>query len=148
MPTIDETIDIDVPISTAYNQWTQFEEFPKFMGGVDEIRQVDDTLTHWKTSIGGVDREFDAKIIDQEPDRQIGWRSIDGTTHEGHVRFESLGATSTRVSVQTRWEPESLVEKAGAAVGADDHQVKADLKRFKEFIESRGAETGGWRGDV
>ncbi|WP_019135407.1 SRPBCC family protein [Cellulomonas massiliensis] len=148
MPTIDETIDIDVPISTAYNQWTQFEEFPQFMGGVDEVRQLGDTLTHWKTSIGGVEREFDAAITEQEPDRVVAWRSIDGTTHEGHVSFEALGATQTRVHVRTSWQPESLVEKAGAVVGADDRQVKADLKRFKEFIESRGVETGGWRGEV
>jgi uncharacterized membrane protein len=148
MPTIDETIDIDVPISTAYNQWTQFEEFPQFMGGVDEVRQLGDTLTHWKTSIGGVEREFDAEITEQEPDQVVAWRSIDGTTHEGHVSFEPLGATQTRVRVRTSWQPESLVEKAGAVVGADDRQVKADLKRFKEFIESRGVETGGWRGEV
>lgn len=148
MPTIDETIDIDVPISTAYNQWTQFEEFPQVMGGVDEVRQLGDTLTHWKTSIGGVEREFDAEITEQEPDQVVAWRSIDGTTHEGHVSFEPLGATQTRVRVRTSWQPESLVEKAGAVVGADDRQVKADLKRFKEFIESRGVETGGWRGEV
>lgn len=148
MPTIDETIDIDVPISTAYNQWTQFEEFPQFMGGVDEVRQLGDTLTHWKTSIGGVEREFDAEITEQEPDQVVAWRSIDGTTHEGHVSFEPLGAAQTRVRVRTSWQPESLVEKAGAVVGADDRQVKADLKRFKEFIESRGVETGGWRGEV
>ena len=148
MPTIDETIDIDVPLSTAYDQWTQFEEFPQFMGGVDEVRQLGDTLTHWKTSIGGVEREFDAEIVEQEPDRVVAWRSIDGTTHEGHVSFEALGPAQTRVRVRTSWQPESLVEKAGAAVGADDRQVKADLKRFKEFIEARGVETGAWRGEV
>ncbi|MDM7854814.1 SRPBCC family protein [Cellulomonas alba] len=148
MPTIDESIDIDVPISTAYDQWTQFEEFPQFMGGVDEVRQVSDTMTHWRTSIAGVDREFDAQITAQEPDRQISWRSVDGKTHEGNVTFEPLGATQTRVRVRTVWEPEGFTEKAGAALGADDRQVKADLKRFKEFIENRGVETGGWRGQV
>lgn len=148
MPTIEQTIDIDVPISTAYDQWTQFEEFPQFMGGVEEVRQLDDTLTHWRTKIGGVEREFDAQIVDQRPDQHIAWRSIDGTTHEGAVTFEPLGAASTRLHVTTRWEPENLTEKAGALVGADDLQVKADLKRFKEFIEHRGTETGGWRGEV
>src|SRR4051794_6616734 len=148
MPTIDQTIDIDVPISTAYDQWTQFEEFPRFMGGVEEVRQIDDTLTHWKTSIAGVEREFDAEITEQHPNQRIAWRSIDGTTHEGLVTFEVLDANSTRVHVHTTWEPDTFVEKAGAVVGADDLQVRADLKRFKEFIEERGVETGAWRGDV
>ncbi|UJP40342.1 SRPBCC family protein [Cellulomonas palmilytica] len=148
MPTIDESIEVDVPISTAYNQWTQFEDFPAFMGGVEQVRQLDDTLTHWRTSIGGVEREFDAQIVEQTPDTRVAWQSIDGTTHVGQVTFEPISATQTRVHVQTAWEPETLVEKAGAAIGADDRQVKADLKRFKEFIESRGVETGAWRGEV
>ncbi len=148
MATIDESVEVDVPISTAYNQWTQFEDFPEFMGGVEEVRQVDDTLTHWRTSIGGVEREFDAQIVEQTPDTRVAWQSIDGTTHVGQVTFEPLGPTQTRVRVQTAWEPATLVEKAGAVVGADDRQVKADLKRFKEFIESRGVETGAWRGTV
>ncbi|GCD22101.1 SRPBCC family protein [Cellulomonas algicola] len=148
MPTIDQTIEVAVPISTAYDQWTQFEEFPHFMGGVEEVRQVTDTLTHWRTSIGGVEREFDAQIIDQHPDQRVAWRSVDGPAHEGVVTFEAVDAGTTRVHVETRWEPDSLVEKAGAAVGADDLQVKADLKRFKEFVENRGTETGAWRGDV
>ena len=148
MATIDESVEVDVPISTAYNQWTQFEDFPEFMGGVEEVRQVDDTLTHWRTSIGGVEREFDAQIVEQTPDTRVAWQSIDGTTHVGQVTFEPLGPTQTRVRVQTAWEPETLVEKAGAVGGADDRQVKADLKRFKEFIESRGVETGAWRGTV
>ena len=148
MPTIDETIEVAVPISTAYDQWTQFEEFPRFMGGVEEVRQVTDTLTHWRTSIGGVEREFDAQITDQHPDQRVAWRSVDGPAHEGVVTFEAIDAGTTRVHVETRWEPDSLVEKAGAAVGADDLQVKADLKRFKEFIENRGTETRAWRGDV
>ena len=148
MPTIDEAIEVDVPISTAYDQWTQFEEFPEFMGGVEEVQQLGDTLTHWRTSVGGVKREFDAEITEQEPDRRIAWRSTDGKSHAGVVTFEPLGPTSTRVLVRTSWQPETAVEKAGAAIGADDRQVKADLKRFKEFIEQRGVETGGWRGEV
>jgi uncharacterized membrane protein len=148
MPTIEQTIDVDVPISTAYDQWTQFEEFPRFMGGVEEVHQLGDTLTHWRTKIGGVEREFDARITDQHPDERIAWRSIDGTTHEGAVTFEPLGPASTRLHVTTSWQPDSFAEKAGAAVGADDRQVKADLKRFKEFVENRGSATGAWRGDV
>ncbi len=148
MPTIEQSIDVDVPVSTAYNQWTQFESFPEFMGGVERIHQLTDTLTHWKTSVGGVEREFDAEITEQHPDERVAWRSIDGTTHAGVVTFHRLSESTTRVMVQIDWETESLAEKAGAAVGVDDMQVKRDLSRFKEFIEARGTETGAWRGDV
>jgi uncharacterized membrane protein len=148
MPSVQESIDVDVPLSSVYNQWTQFEDFPHFMGGVDTVTQVGDTLTHWKTTIGGVEREFDAEITEQHPDERVAWKSVDGKTHAGVVTFHRLSDTTTRVMVQIDWETESLVEKAGAAVGVDDRQVKKDLERFKEFIEARGAETGGWRGDV
>lgn len=148
MPTVEQSIDVDVPVTTAYNQWTQFESFPKFMGGVDSVIQIDDTQTHWKTSIGGVDREFDARITEQHPDERVAWTSTDGKTHAGVVTFHRLSETSTRVMVQIDWETETLAEKAGAVVGVDDIQVKRDLKRFKEFIEARGSETGAWRGDV
>lgn len=148
MASVIETIDVDVPIRTVYDQWTQFETFPQFMGGVDSIVQVDETSTHWKTSIGGVEREFDADITEQHPDERVAWKSTDGTTHAGVVTFHRLSDTTTRVTVQLDWEPEGLVEKAGAVLGVDDRQVKGDLKRFKEFIESRGTETGAWRGDV
>ena len=148
MPNVEQSIDVDVPVSTAYNQWTQFESFPHFMGGVESVTQVTDTLTHWKTKIAGVEREFDAEISEQHPDERVAWHSIDGKTHAGVVTFHRLSDTSTRVMVQIDWETESLLEKAGAVVGADDHQVKADLKRFKEYIEARGAESGAWRGDV
>jgi uncharacterized membrane protein len=135
-------------VSTAYNQWTQFESFPKFMGGVDSITQTDERHNHWKTSIGGVSREFDTEITEQHPDERVAWKSTDGTTHAGVVTFHRLAEDKSRVTVQIDWQPEGLVEKAGAVVGVDDHQVKGDLKRFKEFIESRGAEEGAWRGDV
>ena len=148
MPNVEQSIDVDVPLTVAYNQWTQFESFPKFMKGVDSVTQLSDTLTHWKTSIGGVEREFDAEISEQHPDERVAWHSIDGKTHAGVVTFHRLSDTTTRLMVQIDWETESLVEKLGAAVGVDDAQVKGDLKRFKEFIESRGAETGAWRGDV
>ena len=148
MPTIEQSIDVEVPLSTAYNQWTQFESFPRFMGGVDEVTQLTDTLTHWKTSIGGVEREFDAEITEQHPDERVAWRSIDGKTHGGVVTFHRLSPETTRVMVQIDWETETLAEKAGAAIGLDDRQVKKDLSTFKEYIESRGVEEGGWRGDV
>nr|WP_297429081.1 SRPBCC family protein [uncultured Actinotalea sp.] len=148
MPSVQESIDVDVPLSSVYNQWTQFEDFPHFMGGVDTVTQVGDTLTHWKTTVGGVEREFDAEITEQHPDERVAWKSVDGKTHAGVVTFHRLSDTTTRVMVQIDWETESLVEKAGAAIGVDDRQVKKDLERFKEFIEARGAETGGWRGDV
>ena len=148
MPNVEQSIDVDVPVRTAYNQWTQFESFPHFMGGVDSVTQRDETHTHWKTSIGGVEREFDATITEQHPDERVAWTSTDGKTHAGVVTFHRLSDTTTRVMVQIDWETESLAEKLGAAVSMDDMQVKKDLKKFKEFIESRGSETGAWRGDV
>lgn len=148
MPTIEQSIDVEVPLTTAYDQWTQFETFPRFMSGVEQITQVTDTLTRWKTKIGGVEREFDAEIVEQHPDERVAWRSVDGKTHAGVVTFHRISDTTTRVMVQIDWETESLAEKAGAAVGLDDAQVKKDLSRFKEFIEERGVETGAWRGDV
>ena len=148
MPNVEQSIDVDVPVRTAYNQWTQFESFPQFMGGVDSVTQQDETHTHWKTSIGGVEREFDATITEQHPDERVAWTSTDGKTHAGVVTFHRISDTTTRVMVQIDWETESLAEKLGAAVSLDDHQVKKDLKKFKEFIESRGSETGAWRGDV
>ncbi|MBO3089317.1 SRPBCC family protein [Cellulomonas dongxiuzhuiae] len=148
MATIDETIDVDVPVRTAYDQWTQFEEFPHFMDGVEEIKQISDTLTRWTTSIAGIDREFDAAILEQQPDVVVAWASVDGTTHAGRVTFEPLGPTSTRITTHIEWQPEGFREKVGAAIGADDRQVKKDLHRFKEFIEGRRTETGAWRGTV
>ena len=146
---VQESVDVDVPIRVAYDQWTQFESFPQFMGGVERITQLDDTHTHWVTKIGGVEREFDAEITEQHPEERIAWTSTSGEAkHAGVVTFHRLDEAKTRVMIQIDWEPEGLVEKAGAAVGVDDRQVKADAKRFKEFIESRGTETGAWRGDV
>ncbi|MEP6599529.1 MAG: SRPBCC family protein [Actinomycetota bacterium] len=148
MTSVTESVDVDVPVRTAYNQWTQFESFPNFMGGVDSITQTDDTHTHWVTSVRGVTREFDTEITEQHPDERVAWKSTDGTTHAGVVTFHRLGDEQTRVTVQLDWEPEGVVEKLGAVVGVDDHQVKADLKQFKDFIEDRGREQGAWRADV
>lgn len=148
MSTVTESVDVAVPVRTAYNQWTQFEEFPNFMDGVEEIRQVSPELTHWKVKIAGVEREFDARITEQHPDERVAWTSVDGPTHAGVVTFHRLDDSHTRVTVQMDLEPEGLAETVGDKIGFVDRKVKGDVKRFKEFIESRGGETGAWRGDV
>ncbi|MCZ2838132.1 SRPBCC family protein [Modestobacter sp. VKM Ac-2985] len=149
MANVEKSIDVDVPIRQVYDQWTQFESFPKFMNGVERITQLDDRHTHWVTKIGGVEREFDAEITEQHPDERVAWKSTDGETkHAGVVTFHKISDNTTRVMVQLDWEPQGVVEKVGAAVGVDDRQISADVKKFKEFIESRGTETGAWRGDV
>jgi uncharacterized membrane protein len=148
MASIEESIEVDVPVRAVYNQWTQFEDFPHFMTGVESVTQLDDTHLHWKTKIAGVEREYDAEITEQHPDERVAWRSVDGKTNAGVVTFHHLSDTRTKVMVQIDWEPDGLVEKAGSAVGADDRRVSADLHKFKEFIEARGTATGAWRGDV
>ena len=149
MASVQQSVDVDVPIKAAYDQWTQFESFPQFMGGVERITQLDDTHNHWVTNIDGVKREFDTEITEQHPEERIAWASTGGEAkHAGVVTFHRLDANKTRVMIQIDWEPEGLIEKAGAALGFDDRQVKADAEKFKQFIESRGAQTGAWRGDV
>lgn len=149
MTSIIETIDVDVPVTTAYNQWTQFESFPQFLTFVESVTQIDDTTTHWRVKIGNAEREFDAVITEQHPDERVAWRSVAGEAeHAGAVTFHKLTDASARVTVQLDWEPEGFVETAGAVLGIDNHSVKKDLALFKEFIESRGQETGAWRGDV
>ena len=148
MPSVTESIDVAVPVQTAYNQWTQFESFPHFMGGVESIKQTDETHSHWVTKIGGVTREFDTEITEQHPDERVAWKSTDGTTHAGVVTFHRLGDAQTKVTVQLDWQAEGIVEKAGALIGVDDHQVKADLDRFKTYIEGQGHEDGAWRGNI
>jgi uncharacterized membrane protein len=147
MSTVTQTVEVDVPVRTAYNQWTQFEEFPRFMHGVERIEQVDETHNRWTVKVGGIERQFETEILEQLSDQRIAWTSTDGTTNSGIVTFEALPHGSTAVTVEIGWEPEGLVEKAGAAIGADDRQVHADLDRFKRFIEERGEETGAWRGE-
>lgn len=148
MPSVIKTVNVSVPVRTAYNQWTQFETFPQFMGGVESITQTDDTHSHWVTKIGGVTREFDTEITEQHPDERVAWKSTDGKTQAGVVTFHRLSDSETKVTVQIDWETEGLLEKAGALVGVDDHQVHADLERFKKYIESQAHEDGAWRGDV
>jgi len=148
MTTLEKSVDVNAPVRTAYNQWTQFESFPNFMEGVDEVTQQTPTRTHWKTSIGGVTREFDAEITEQHPDERIAWHSLDGPTHAGVVTFHRLDDSTTRVHLQMEYAPETLAEKAGAALGVVGHRIQGDLDRFKEFMEQRGGATGAWRGDV
>ena len=149
MPQVIETVDVNVPVSTAYNQWTQFESFPKFLSYVESITQINETLTAWKVKIGGIEREFEANITEQHPDERVAWNSTGGEeNHAGVVTFHKLSDNETRVTVQLDWEATGLAEKAGALLGVDNHVIKKDLQHFKEFIESEGVETGSWRGDV
>ena len=148
MGTVRKSITIDLPVSTVYNQWTQFEEFPEFMEGVESVTQLDDKRLHWVAEIGGTRREWDAEIIDQTPDRRIAWQAIDGKTNAGAVTFQPDGAQQTRIELEVDYETEGLKEKAGDALGVVDRRVEGDLERFKKFIESRGVETGAWRGNI
>ena len=149
MSQVIETIDVEVPVAVAYSQWTQFETFSEFMDGVEKVTQLDSTRSHWVTKVGGITREFDTEITEQHPDERVAWRTVGGDVeHGGVVTFHRLGDSKTRVTIQIDWQPQGLVEKAGAAVGVDDHQVKADAQRFKAFIEDTGRPTGAWRGDV
>ena len=148
MSTIEESIDIQVPVRTAYNQWTQFEQFPTFMEGVETVKQVDDTHLHWVAEFGGARREWDAEITEQHPDERVAWKSTSGTSNAGVVTFHRLDDATTRVMLQLDVEPEGLVEHAGDALGFIRRRASGDLNRFKELIESRGTAEGGWRGDV
>ncbi|MBA3801224.1 MAG: SRPBCC family protein [Geodermatophilaceae bacterium] len=148
MSTVTESIDVDVPIKTAYDQWTQFESFPQFMEGVEEIRQIDDTHNHWVIKIAGVTREFDATITEQHPEERVAWRADDGPNHAGVVTFHRIDDNQTRVTAQMDIDPEGFAENVADKAGILDRRVKGDMKRFKEFIESRDSATGSWRGDV
>jgi uncharacterized membrane protein len=148
MASVESTIDVQVPVTTAYNQWTQFESFPSFMEGVEEVRQTDDRHLHWVAEIGGEREEWEAEITDQQPDERVAWRAISGSPNSGAVTFAPIDADTTRVTVRFDWEPEGLKEKAGAMIGLDERRVEGDLERFRDLIERRGVETGAWRGEV
>ena len=148
MATIEESVEVEVPVRTAYNQWTQFEEFPQFMEGVEQVRQITETKVHWVAEIAGQKREWDAEITEQTPDERIAWRSTQGATNAGVVTFHRLGEGRSKVMLQLDYEPEGALEKAGDMLGIVKSRAKSDLKRFKEFIETRGAESGAWRGEV
>ena len=148
MTTVEQSVEIDVPVNAAYNQWTQFEEFPQFMEGVERVDQLADNRLHWVTKIAGVEREFDAKITEQHPDERIAWSTTDGPKQAGVVTFHKLDPERTKVMLQLDFEPEGIVEQAGDKLGIVKARVRGDLDRFKTFIEERGSETGGWRGDI
>jgi uncharacterized membrane protein len=148
MSTIEQSIDVAVPVRTAYNQWTQFEDFPRFMEGVEEVRQIDDTHLHWRTKVGGREKSFDAEITEQRPDERIAWNATRGVEQAGVVTFHRVDDGRTRIMLQLEAEPEGTAEKVGDALGVLKRRVQADLERFRDLIESRGAESGGWRGEV
>ena len=148
MATIEESVEVEVPVRTAYNQWTQFEEFPRFMEGVEEVRQLDDTKVHWVAEIAGQRREWDAEITEQTPDQRIAWCATEGATNSGVVTFHRLDDGRSKVMLQLDFEPEGAVEKVGDKLGLVKTRAKGDLKRFKAFIESQGRESGAWRGEV
>jgi uncharacterized membrane protein len=148
MATIEESVEVEVPVRTAYNQWTQFEEFPEFMEGVEQVKQITDTKVHWVAEIAGQKREWDAEITEQVPDQRIAWRSVDGATNAGVVTFHRLDEGKSKVMLQLEFEPEGALETVGDKLGVVKTKAKGDLKRFKSFIESRGRESGSWRGEV
>ena len=148
MSTIEKSIDINAPAQKVYNQWTQFEEFPRFMAGVLEVRQLDDKRLHWRTNIGGKEKDFIAEITEQLPDERIAWRSRAGASHAGVVTFHPLNEQQTRIMLQMEYEPEGILENAGDVLGIATRRIENDLERFKEFIEVRDSETGAWRGRI
>ena len=145
---VERSIQVEVPLSTVYNQWTQFEDFPHFMGGVKEVRQLDDRRLHWVAEIAGVRREWEASILEQVPDQQIAWAATAGATNAGAVRFAPAGPTATVVSLTLEYEPEGLIEQVGDKLGIVERQVRSDLERFKELVEDQGYASGAWRGGV
>jgi len=148
MSTIEKSIDVYVLVSTAYNQWTQFEVFPRFMEGVEEVRQIDDKHTYWRVNVGGKVLEFEAEITEQIPDKRIAWRARGGAYNSGVITFHRLNERITRLMLQMEYEPEGIVEKAGDMLGVVSRRVQGDLEWFKELIERRGVESGGWRGKI
>jgi uncharacterized membrane protein len=146
--TMEESIEVNVPVSAAYNQWTQFEDFPKFMKGVLEVSQVDDTHLHWRAKIAGKEEEWDAEITEQIPDKRIAWHSTSGAENSGVVSFHKISDSKTRIMLQIDYTPQDMVEEVGDAMGAIQMRTRGDLKRFKKFIEEQGKETGAWRGTV
>jgi uncharacterized membrane protein len=148
MASIEKSIEVKVPVHTAYNQWTQFEEFPRFMEGVEEVRQLDDTRLHWRANVGGKEEQWDAVITEQIPDERIAWRNTTGARNAGVITFHKLDPQRTKLMLQVDYEPQGAIENIGSALGVVGRRIEGDLERFKEFIESRGAETGAWRGEV
>ena len=145
---VSESIEVNVPVKTAYNQWTQFEDFPQFMKSVKEIRQLDDKHLHWRADVAGKEKEWDSEITEQIPDQRIAWRSVTGVKNGGVVTFHKISETCTRIALQMDYEPEGAMEAIGDAFGAVRMEARANLSNFKEMLEKRGAETGAWRGKI
>lgn len=145
---VEESTEVHVPVKTAYNQWTQFEEFPKFMDNVLEVRQTDDRHLHWRAKVAGEEKQWDAEITEQVPDKRIAWRSVGGAGNSGVVTFHRLSDNETRIMLQMEYRPEGPVEKIGDVIGAVRMQARNSLQRFKEMLEQRGSETGAWRGQI
>jgi uncharacterized membrane protein len=148
MASVKKSIDVDLPVRTVYNQWTQFEEFPQFMEGVEEVRQINDKTLHWRAEVGGKTEEWNAAISKQIPDRVIAWHSTSGAENSGEIRFMPLGPDRTQVTAIIGYDPEGILENVGDKLGFMDRRVQGDLERFKAFIEKRGAATGAWRGEI
>jgi uncharacterized membrane protein len=146
--TVEKSITVEKPVNTVYNQWTQFEDFPQFMGGVTSVTQVADDRVHWVAKIDGVQREWDATILEQVPDSKVAWAATEGATNAGAVYFQSVAAGRTEVRLVLEYEPEGVVEKAGDALGLIARQAESDLEKFKSFIESEDRPTGAWRGQI
>ena len=142
------SIEVNAPLKAVYNQWTQFEEFPRFMDGVEEVRQEDRKRLFWRAKIGGKVKEWEAEIIEQVPDQKIAWESIDGSPNSGTITFDELGDDLTRVNATIGYEPEGFLEKTGDALGIPSGRIEGDLQRFRDYVEERGRETGGWRGEI
>ena len=148
MSRITDHIEVDVPVTVAYDQWTQFESFPQFMDGVERVLQLDAKTLDWTATIAGKTKHWRAEIVEQEPDRLISWRSLDGARNDGTVRFEPVDASTCRITLELDVAPDGPIESTGDALGFVSRRVKGDLERFREFIESRGQATGAWRGRV
>jgi uncharacterized membrane protein len=148
MSTIERSIEVDVPVRTAYDQWTQFESFPHFMDDVERIEQITDTTVRWHVKVAGVERSWDAEITEQQPDERIAWKATGDTRHAGVVTFHRVDEGRTRVMLQMDVEPSDWIEKVGDALGVMERNIQRDLENFKGFIEERGVETGAWRGEV
>jgi uncharacterized membrane protein len=148
MASVEKSTVVDLPVNAVYNQWTQFEDFPRFMEGVHEVRQLDDKRLHWRAEVAGKDLEWDAEIVEQTPDRVIAWRSTSGRHHAGRVVFTPEDGTRTRIVLRMEYDPEGVTENLGDWLGLVSGRIEGDLERFKEFVESRGVETGAWRGEI
>jgi uncharacterized membrane protein len=148
METLEESIEVEAPVTATYNQWTQFEEFPRFMEGVESVTQLDDKRVHWVAEVAGKRKEWDAEITRQVPDREIDWVGLGDPDNRGRIVFEAIDGDTTKVTMMLDYDPEGIVEEIGDALGVVKRRVRGDMERFKEFIEARGQETGGWRGQI